>query len=278
MGNGCSPLGGDERARYHRQIILPGWGEGGQEKLKEATVFIAGAGGLGCAVGTYLAAAGVGRIRICDDGEVEVSNLNRQILYTDRDVGRKKADAAREALSRMNPYVQIEELCEGIESGTISELLADSAIAVDCLDNFGARLILNEHAVKASLPFVHAGARGMSGQITFIKPPETPCLRCVFPAPPPDETLNRDCQALLASGTVGSAESEGEQAIGTLPVIGAAPGVMGSLEALEVLKYLTGAGELLMGRLLLWDGAIASFEEIPVRKDPACRVCGGGAG
>jgi molybdopterin/thiamine biosynthesis adenylyltransferase len=244
-------FGSDDLARYRRQMILPGWGEDGQRKLEAATVFIAGAGGLGCAAATYLAAAGVGRIRICDDGDVEPSNLNRQVLYTAGDVGRKKADVAREALLRLNPHLEVEGLCERVESGTVDRLVADSSIAVDCLDNFASRLVLNEHAVKTSLPFVHAGARGMSGQMTFIKPPETPCLRCVFPSAdaPPD---------------------------GEMPVVGAAPGVMGALEAIEVLKHLTGTGELLTGRLLIWDGAAAAFEVVPVRRDPACPVCGGG--
>jgi adenylyltransferase/sulfurtransferase len=247
MGDSGAPLDDRERARYDRQIILPGWGEEGQRKLKGAAVFIAGAGGLGCAAGTYLAAAGVGRIRICDAGEVELSNLNRQVLYTDGDIGKGKADAAREALSRMNPHVEVEGLREKIESGTVSRLVGHSAIVIDCLDNFGTRYVLNEHAVRTGLPFVHAGVRGMSGQITFIHAPETPCLRCIFPSPPPDRTL---------------------------PIVGAAPGVMGALEALEALKYLTGTVELLKGRLLVWEGDIATLEEMPVEKDPACPVCG----
>lgn len=247
MGDSGAPLDDRERARYDRQVILPGWGEVGQEKVKNAAVFIAGAGGLGCAVGTYLAAAGVGRIRICDAGEVELSNLNRQVLYTDGDIGRGKADAARKAISRMNPHVDVEGLGGSIERETVARLVSDSAIIVDCLDNFPARYVLNEHAVRTGLPLVHAGVRGMSGQITFIHAPETPCLRCIFPSPPPD---------------------------GTLPIAGPSPGVVGALEALEALKYLVGAGKLLKGRLLVWEGDIAAFEEIPVQKDPACPVCG----
>jgi len=245
----------DELARYRRQMILPGWGEDAQAKLKAATVFIAGAGGLGCAAATYLAAAGVGRIRLCDGGAVERSNLNRQTLYTAGDVGRQKVEAAGEALARLNPHVEVAGLGRRLAENTVAELVADSGVAVDCLDNFASRLVLNEHAVRTSLPFVHAGARGMSGQMTFIKPPETPCLRCVFPSP----------------GAATDAETNE-----ALPIVGAAPGVMGSLEALEALKYLTGTGELLMGRLLVWNGALAAFDEVPLRKDPACPVCGGG--
>jgi adenylyltransferase/sulfurtransferase len=247
MGDSGAPLDDRERARYDRQVILPGWGGEGQRKLKGATVFIAGAGGLGCSAGLYLAAAGVGRIRICDAGEVELSNLNRQVLYTDGDIGKGKADAVREALSRTNPHVEVEGLGERIESGTVAPLVADAAVMIDCLDNFPARYVLNKHAVRTGLPFVHAGVRGMSGQITFIHAPETPCLRCVFPSPPEE---------------------------GTLPIAGPSPGVVGALEALEALKYLVGTGKLLKGRLLVWEGDIAAFEEIPVEKDPACPVCG----
>ncbi|MHC4249887.1 MAG: HesA/MoeB/ThiF family protein [Planctomycetota bacterium] len=257
MNAGRATFGSDELARYRRQMILPGWGEDAQAKLKTATVFIAGAGGLGSAVGTYLAAAGVGRIRLCDGGAVERSNLNRQTLYTAGDVGRQKVEAAGEALGRLNPHVEVAGLGRRLAENTVAELVADSGVAVDCLDNFASRLVLNEHAVRVSLPFVHAGARGMSGQLTFIKPPETPCLRCAFPS----------------RGAAPDADADEDEA---LPIVGAAPGVMGSLEALEALKYLTGTGELLMGRLLVWDGAAATFEEVAVQKDPACPVCGGG--
>jgi adenylyltransferase/sulfurtransferase len=251
MGGGATlnALSDDEFARYRRQMNMPGWGEDAQGRLKAATVFIAGAGGLGCAVGTYLAAAGVGRIRICDDGAVERSNLNRQTLYTAGDVGRPKTEAASEALGRLNPHVEVVGLGRRLTEDSVAALVGDAEVAVDCLDNFASRLVLNAHAVKASLPFVHAGARGTSGQITFIRPPQTPCLRCVFPA-------------------------RGPEADEELPVVGAAPGVMGALEALETLKFLTGTGKLLAGRLLVWDGAAATFDEVAVRKDPACVVCG----
>ena len=237
----------EERERYGRQIILPGWGEEGQEKVKQATVFIAGAGGLGSPVSIYLAAAGVGRLRICDFGEPELSNLNRQIMHCDEDIGKNKAHSAKETLSIINPHVEVEHLSDKIEKENVSQLVGDAQIIVDCMDNFPTRHILNEHAVKAGLPFVHAGVFGMSGQITFIHTPETPCLYCTFPGSPPSEVF---------------------------PIVGATAGVIGTLEALEALKYLTGKGDLLKNRMLFWDGELMNFHEITLQKDPKCTVCG----
>jgi adenylyltransferase/sulfurtransferase len=236
-----------EYQRYHRQIILPGWGVEGQEKVKEAVVFIAGAGGLGSPVAIYLAAAGVGRIRICDDSEPEVSNLNRQILYTDADIGKKKVLSAQEMLYGVNLHVRVEALPFRIERENVDELIGDARIIIDCMDNFPTRHILNEYAVRKRMPFVHGGVIGMCGQITFIHSPETPCLHCIFPGSPPREVF---------------------------PVVGATPGVIGTLEALEVLKYITGIGENLKGRLLIWDGERMEFQEIAIKKYPNCPVCG----
>jgi len=179
------PLTEEENQRYHRQIILPGWGEEGQEKVEEAVVFIAGAGGLGSPVAIYLAAAGVGRIRICDHSEPELSNLNRQILHTDSDIGKKKAISAQETLREINPHVQVEPLPVFIERENIDILVGDAGIIIDCMDNFPTRHVLNECAVRKGIPFVHGGVIGMCGQITFIHTPQTPCLKCIFPGSPP---------------------------------------------------------------------------------------------
>ena len=157
-------------------MLLSGWGEEGQKKIKQATVFIAGAGGLGSPVSIYLAAAGVGRLRICDLGAPELSNLNRQILHSDRDIGRNKALSAKETIATINPCVKVEDLSDKIESENVAQLVDDARIIVDCMDNFPTRHTLNEYAVKAGLPFIHAGVYGMSGQMTFIHTPETPCL------------------------------------------------------------------------------------------------------
>jgi adenylyltransferase/sulfurtransferase len=239
-------LSHDEKERYDRQMILPDWGEKGQERIKCSSVFLAGAGGLGSAAAIYLAAAGVGNIRICDADEVELSNLNRQILHTDADIGRKKIQSAVQSISKINLHVQISSLNERIERRNISHLVGEANIIVDCLDNFETRYIVNEYAVQKKLPFIHAGVYGMAGQITFIQSPQTPCLRCIFPdAPSPQK----------------------------FPVVGAAPGVMGCLEALEALKFITGIPVLLKNRLLVWEGDVAKFEEIRLERDPSCPVC-----
>lgn len=240
-------LSDQEKERYHRQIILPGWGEAAQQKLKQSVVFIAGAGGLGSPVSLYLAAAGIGVLRICDDEKPELSNLNRQILHSDQDLGKNKADSARESIARINPHVQVEVLKRRIEEQSIKSLVGNAEIIIDCLDNFPTRFVLNEFAVNTGLPMIHAGVYGLSGQITFIHSPETPCLACTVSEAPPQEVF---------------------------PILGATAGVMGCLQALETLKYLTGAGALLKGRFLFWDGEAMRFHEVQLQKDPDCRVCG----
>ena len=237
----------DDKERFRRQIILPGWDEVGQKKVKQATVFIAGAGGLGSPVAIYLAAAGVGTLRICDCGDPELSNLNRQVLHSDKDIGKSKVTSARETLAQVNPHVAVEALSEKIVKDNVAELIGDSSIIVDCMDNFPTRHVLNEYACTHALPFVHAGVFGMSGQLTFIHTPETPCLYCIFPGSPPSEIF---------------------------PIVGATAGVIGTLEVLETLKYLTGKGNLLKNRMLFWDGDQMHFHEITLQKDPHCSVCG----
>jgi adenylyltransferase/sulfurtransferase len=236
-----------DRERYDRQILLPEWGGEAQRVLKGSTVFIAGAGGLGSAVALYLAAAGVGCLRVCDHGKVELSNLNRQILYGERDIGKKKVIAAGDTIARINPEVKTVPLDRTMEDRTASELVADARIIVDCLDNFETRYVLNRFAVRRGIPLVHAGVYGMAGQITFLHPPHTPCLKCIFPEAPPAEVL---------------------------PIVGAAAAVTGSLEALEALKCLTETGILLKNRLLVWEGDLMTFDEISLQRDPSCPVCG----
>lgn len=237
----------DDKERFKRQIILPGWGEDGQKKVKQATVFIAGAGGLGSPVAIYLAAAGVGTLRICDCGEPELSNLNRQVLHSDDDIGTNKALSARETIATVNPHVTVEALSAKIVKENLADLVGDASIILDCMDNFPTRHVLNEYACTNRLPFVHAGVFGMSGQLTFIHPPETACLYCIFPGSPPSEIF---------------------------PIVGATAGVIGTLEVLETLKYLTGKGTLLKNRMLFWDGEQMHFHEITLQKDPRCTVCG----
>ena len=237
-----------ERERYGRQMLLPGWGEAAQEKLRKAVVFIAGAGGLGCPAALYLAAAGVGTLRICDCEDVELSNLNRQLLYSGEDVGGLKVTAAARSLARLNPHVEVVPLHARISDDSIAELAADAVLMIDCLDNFETRFVLNRFAVRRGLPLIHAGVTGLSGQITFIHPPETGCLACLVPEAP--------------------------AAAGLFPILGATAGVLGTLQAMEALKYLAGSGTVLTNRLLFYDGERMDFQEVALERDPRCQVCG----
>ncbi len=233
--------------RYQRQIGLHGWDQHSQSLLGKATVFVAGLGGLGSPVALYLAAAGVGCLRICDNDRVEASNLNRQVLYTEQDIGRTKTDCARDKIARLNGRVRLETLPEKIKPERMKDLVGDAGIIVDCLDNLNARMVLNRFAVENRLPLVHAGVNGWSGQLSFILPPLTPCLNCLY---------------------------EGVDEPGKEPVLGAAAGILGSLQAMEVIKFITGTGELLLNRLLIMDGESMSFHETTIQKKPDCRVCG----
>lgn len=235
-----------EKKRYARQILL--FGEEAQEKLKQAEVFLAGAGGLGSPVAIYLAVAGIGTIAIADNDTIELTNLNRQILHRDRDCGRKKVASAEENLREINPDIEIRAVDATIGDGNAEELVGNADVIVDAMDNYAARFLLNRAAFRKNIPLVHAAIRGLHGQATTVIPGKTPCLSCIFPHAPPGEVL---------------------------PVLGATAGVMASIQATEVVKYLTGTGELLAGRLLLWDGRTSRAEEIAVERNPKCPVCGG---
>jgi molybdopterin-synthase adenylyltransferase len=234
--------------RYRRQMLLPGWGEAGQQKLKGARVFVAGAGGLGSPASIYLAVAGVGEIIICDFDCPELSNLNRQILHDDSRLGVNKAESAKQTLAALNPAIRVQARGVAITAENVDELVADADIIVDALDNFPIRFVLNECARRKGIPLVHGSLWGMEGRLAFLHSPETACLRCLVAEAPPPETF---------------------------PVVGATAGVIGALQALETLKYLTGVGSNLKGKQLVWDGASMSFNFYPIRKDPNCPVCGG---
>ncbi len=236
-----------ERDRYQRQIMMDGFGDVGQEKLKQAKVFIAGAGGLGSPVAIYLAVAGVGQIRIVDRDVVELSNLNRQILHWDKDVTRGKAESAGDKLRQMNSDIKIETIAESITEDNILELVGDCQLIVDAMDNFPTRYLLNKAALSRNIPFFHGSVHGLDGMASTIIPGETACLRCIFPEPPPAAIF---------------------------PVVGVTPGIIGIIQATEVIKYIVGIGELLKNRLLVWDGLITHFGELIVNKDPQCRDCG----
>jgi len=232
--------------RYNRQMIPNRWGEAEQKKIEKTTVFIAGAGGLGTSVAVYLAAAGVGCLRICDSDNIDLSNLNRQILYSESDIGKPKVVCLKDRLLQLNHFVRIIPLKRYIKPDSVADLVGDAEIIVDCLDNYQSRLILNQYSVRNQKPLVHAGVKEMFGQLTFIHPPATPCLGCIYPE---------------------IKESTDKY------IIGAAAGIIGSLQALEVIKFITGIGSLMMNKMLVWDGENMSFQEIHLVKKNNCQVC-----
>ena len=234
--------------RYHRQMMIEGWGEEVQKKLKNSRVFIAGAGGLGSPVSIYLAVAGVGNITIVDADKIELSNLNRQILHPDERVGMEKAKSAEKTLKEINPDISVEGKVAFIDENSVEELIGDADLIMDCLDNFETRHVINKYAVEKRIPLVHGAIWGLMGQVTFIQPGETPCLKCLFPEAPPKETF---------------------------PVVGATPGLIGCLQAMEAIKYLAGIGELLKGKLLIFDAQTMEVQKLNIRRVPDCSHCGG---
>jgi adenylyltransferase/sulfurtransferase len=237
----------DERIRYSRQMLMAGWGEQVQERLKASRVFIAGAGGLGSPVAIYLVVAGIGELAICDADRVELSNLNRQVLHPDSRIGQLKALSASQTLGALNSGARLTVYPEYLELNSVERLVGHPDLVVDCLDNFETRYLLNRYCLERGIPFVHGAVSGMMGQATFISAPETPCLRCIFPQAPPPELF---------------------------PVVGATPGVIGTIQAMEVIKHLTGLGETLKGRLLIFEGEEMVFTPIKANRSPACPDCG----
>ncbi|MCJ7426218.1 MAG: HesA/MoeB/ThiF family protein [Dehalococcoidales bacterium] len=240
-------LSKEQLERYSRQILINGFGEEGQAKLKRAKVFIAGVGGLGSVTATYLAAAGVGVIRIVDHDKVELSNLNRQILHCDEDIGKKKVDSAAKRLKSINPEVKIEAVAEKMTEANISELVTGFDLIVDAMDNLPTRYLLNKIAIDKEIPFFHGAVNGFEGRAMTIIPGQTACLRCVY---------------------------RGAVVEGSFPVVGVTPGVIGCIQATEVIKYLLGAGQLLGNRLLVYDGLNMKFTQFKVKRDPNCQHCG----
>jgi len=236
-----------ERARYDRQIMIEEMGQEGQGKLKRSRVVIAGAGGLGSPVAIYLTAVGIGMIRVIDRDQVVLSNLNRQILHWEEDIGRKKVDSAKAKLRNLNSGVEIEAIAETITEGNVSQLVAGCDVIVDAMDNLPTRHILNRCAIEKNVPFVHGAVNGFGGRVMTIIPGQTACLRCMYRGPVPQEKF---------------------------PVIGVAPAVIGSIQAAEVIKYLVGIGKLLTNRLLIYDGLKAAFSEFTINKNPNCDHCG----
>ena len=247
------PFTNEQLERYSRHIILKEIGVKGQKKLMKGSVLIIGAGGLGAPAAMYLAAAGVGKIGIADADVVDLSNLQRQIIHTTADVGRPKVESAAETMRAINPDVEVVTYHEFISSANIMDIIKDYDFVLDGTDNFPAKFLINDACVMADKPFSHAGILRFKGQLMTVIPHQSPCYRCVFKTMPPKDAIPTCKQA---------------------GVIGAMAGVIGSLQALEAVKFLTGAGELLTGKLLTFDALTMKFHtvKLPPRGD-GCAVC-----
>ncbi len=243
----------NELSRYSRQTSIPGFGIKGQRKLRDARVFVAGVGGLGSVSSYYLAAAGVGHLRIVDKDRVDWSNLNRQMLHWSGDIGRAKTDSAMDKLKEVNPGCTVDAVCAEIREDTCADLVGDCSVIVDAMDNMPARKILNAVSVRKGIPFIYGGVHQLDGMVSTFLPGRTPCLECIFPG----------------------GEDRAEEAPPS--VLGPVPGVIASLQAVEAVKLILGGMEPLAGRLLYFSGADMTFREFRVRKDPECPVCGGRA-
>ncbi|MGC9399407.1 MAG: HesA/MoeB/ThiF family protein [Anaerolineae bacterium] len=240
-------------ARYDRHVIIPSIGEAGQEHLREARVLVVGAGGLGSPVLYYLAAMGVGQLGIADDDVVSLSNLNRQILYTVEDVGQSKAQRAAARLRRLNPEVEVTPHEQRVRPDTGPALIRQYDLVVEASDNLETKDLVNALCVEAEIPLVWGAVQRFEGQMSVTLPGHA-CRRCIFPTTPEPGTYPTPAE---------------------LGVLGATPGVIGALQAVEAVKVLLDVGEPLCDRLLLWDGMLQTFDLIRVERDPTCPVCGG---
>jgi molybdopterin/thiamine biosynthesis adenylyltransferase/rhodanese-related sulfurtransferase len=245
-------LSKEQQQRYSRHLLIPEVGSKGQARLLESKVLLIGAGGLGSPSALYLAAAGVGTIGIVDFDVVDVSNLQRQIIHTTDRVGQKKVESARTSIAALNPGVTVVAHDEMLVGDNVERIIAGYDVILDGTDTFETRYLLNDAAVAAGIPVVHASVFRFEGQLTTFVPYEGPCYRCLYPTPPPPE---------LAPGC------------SVAGVLGVVPGIMGLLQANEVLKVLLGIGTTLAGRLLIFDALEAEFTELKLRRDPTCPVC-----
>lgn len=239
--------------RYSRHILLPEIGGDGQKKLNDAKVFVVGTGGLGSPVAYYLAAAGVGTLGLIDDDVVDLSNLQRQILHATPDLNKPKVESAKEKLNALNPECQINTYYRRLTAGNVLDLIKDYDIIVDGTDNFPTRYLVNDACVLAKKPLVHGGILRFNGQVMTIKPGEGPCFRCVFKDPPPQ-------------GSVPTCAEAG--------VLGAVAGVIGLVQATEVVKLILGKGDPLVGRVLTFDALKMKFRDVKIHRNPSCPVCG----
>ena len=242
-------LSEEELKRYDRQVILPEVGEEGQRKIKAAKVILMGAGGLGSAASFYLAAAGVGKIGIIDSDMVELSNLNRQILHKNNRIGRPKAESARQTLGDLNPNIEVVSYPVRLTPENAFDLIGEYDLVVDCSDNFPARFLMNDVCVLTGKPLIYGAIFGFEGQAMTILPGSGPCYRCLYPQPP--------------------AFSAGQP----LPVMGVLPGLIGMVQATEVLKFILDRGDLLVGKLLLYNALTVDFLKLDIKRSPLCPAC-----
>jgi adenylyltransferase/sulfurtransferase len=240
--------------RYARHVVMDDVGPDGQARLLESSVLVVGAGGLGSPAIQYLAAAGVGTLGVADDDAVERSNLQRQVIHGESDLGRPKVDSARAFVAELNPDVDVHTHETRVASDGVEGLIADYDVVIDATDNFPTRYLLSDACALAGVPCVHGSVLRFEGQVTtFAGDPGAPCYRCVFPEAPPE-------------GTVPNCATAG--------VLGVLPGTIGCIQATEAAKLLLGIGESLSGRLLHYDALELTFETVPVRQSPECPVCG----
>ncbi len=243
----------DQVERYSRQIILPNVGGKGQEKLLKAKVLIIGAGGLGSPCALYLASAGIGKIGIADSDKVELNNLQRQILHSNSSIGKTKVESAKERLTGINPDVEVIAYNLRLTSENILDIIRGYDIIIDGSDNFPTRYLVNDACVLSGKPLSHGGIFRFDGQAITILPHKSACYRCLFPEPPPP-------------GFVPSCQEAG--------ILGAVAGIIGTIQANEVLKYILEVGNLLAGKLLVFNALDSSFRQVKVPKDPKCPICG----
>jgi adenylyltransferase/sulfurtransferase len=246
-------LSNEQLKRYSRQIILPGFGAEGQSKLSSANVLVVGAGGLGSTVLFHLAASGVGKIGIVDYDKVEISNLHRQIIHCTSDINKSKVISAAEKIKKNNPDVQVSTYDEKLTESNIKNLFKDFEIIVDGLDNFKDKFLVNDYCCKLNKKLVHAGAVGYEGQIMTVLPERSACLRCIFPDGEPSD-FRQSCKEI--------------------GVLGVTVGVIGALQAVEVIKLIVGIGDLIENKILKYNALNSKFYELKISgKNPKCSLC-----
>jgi adenylyltransferase/sulfurtransferase len=241
-------LTGEELSRYSRQLLIPGMDEQAQEKLKDSHVLIAGVGGLGCSSSQFLVSAGVGTVTLVDHDEVSLPDLNRQVLYGEDDLGKRKVEAAAQRLGRLNSNVKIHPVFSKVEADNVERYLSGVDLVIDGMDNLSGRFVLNEACLRRGIPFIYGGIMGLRGAVSAIVPGKSPCLACIYPRQRTHE--------------------------GPFPVLGAVPAIVANLQVVEAIKILSGQGASLAGRMILFDGHKMRFFHMELQRSEGCRVCG----